>query len=195
MLEKIFIQVLCAKVREAQITNLMTASPPPTRQLYARFPGHLPRDTRDVADLFRPFSSGVTVKLLERRDAAFINFQNLSEASRALKAVHGTRRHGIRCELRYNKPSNTLCVTSVPSYLSDDKAKEIVAQIFSKFGALEREITIQPYGQQRTRSLLVSYKEEKAAIDAVATLQEHVEQHTGWRWELEFYRVWLELVI
>jgi hypothetical protein len=169
----------------------MSSATPATRQLYACFRGQLPRDSRDVEDFFQEYSGQFTVKLLGRRDAAFINFRTVSEARKAQEKVNGRQRHKTICELRFNKPSETVCVASVPNDLSDEKAKEIVRLHFLKFGPLDREITLQSYGSQRDRgrSLLVTYQNEKAAIAAVSELQDKIDQATGWRWELEFHRV------
>lgn len=164
------------------------SAPPPTRQLYARFHGQLPRDKRDVEEFFRGFS-GFSVKLLVKRDAAFINFQSLSEAKRALKAVDKTRLGRTSCEVRYNKASVCVCIPFVPSAISDEEAKEIVTQAFSKFGPLEGAVAIQNHGEQRGRSVLVNFRHEISAIDAVYKLQEHQVEKKNWKWDLEFFRV------
>lgn len=167
---------------------LRDMSTPPTRQLYARFHGQAkPRDKRDVEEFFRGFS-GFSVKLLVNRDAAFINFQSLSEAKRALRAVANTRIGRILCDLRFNKPSNSVCIPFVPNGISNEEAKEIVTQAFSKFGALESPVVIQNQ-QRRGRCVLVNFRDEKSAVEAVRQLQEHQVPQKSWKWDLEFYQV------
>ncbi len=155
---------------------------PATRQLYVRFFKKFPRDNNDVREFFRAFSPS-HANLLPKRDAAYVNFLSVEEAKRAKDGVNGTSLHGVRCDVQFNRATNLVCIPSVPLNFTDEKAKEVANQAFSKFGRFTRIEIV----SKQDRAVRIAFESEKSAIDAVTKLQGHKEG--SWKWELEFHRV------
>ncbi len=117
------------------------------------------RDSRDVAYyFFRGFS--VSIRLLPKGDAAFINLKNVSEAKRALKEVDRMRVGNMTCDLRFNKPSSIVSIASIPDSIQDTQAKEIATNEFSKYGEFFQPVSIQ---KKHGRSVTIQFKHEKDA--------------------------------
>ncbi len=155
---------------------------PPTRQLFVSFRGDFPRDERDVEAFFKNYQN-FHIKLLNNHDAAFVNFDDIRDAKDAFQRVHQKKIGRTTCDVKYNKPSRSLCI-AVPSHITNEQAIAISTPVFSKFGAPSVKILEQT---KRGRSLLVQFEEVNAAIAATRDLQEHVENN--WKWDIEFYRV------
>ncbi len=159
---------------------------PPTRQLFVSFRGSYPRDERDVEVFFKNYPrQKFHIKLLQNHDAAFVNFEDIRDAKDAFQRVHEKKIGRTTCDVKFNKPSNSLCIAPIPSRFSSEQAIAISTPVFSKFGTLDSVKILEQ--AKRGRSLLVTFVEENAAIAATRELQEHIENN--WKWDIEFYRV------
>ncbi len=158
---------------------------PPTRQLFVTFRGSYPRDERDVEAFFNNYQN-FHIKLLQNHDAAFVNFDDIRDAKDAFQRVHQKKIGRTTCDVKYNKPSRSLCIAPIPAHITNEQAIAISTPVFSKFGAPSVKILEQT---KRGRSLLVNFEEVNAAIAATRDLQEHVVVENNWKWDIEFYRV------
>ncbi len=160
---------------------------PPTRQLFVTFRGDYPRDERDVEAFFKNYPrENFHIKLLKNHDAAFVNFDDIRDAKDAFQRVHEKQIGRTTCDVKFNKPSNSLCIAPIPSRISSEQAIAISTSIFSKFGKLDSVKILEQ--TKRGRSLLVTFVEVNDAITATQELQEHIVEN-NWKWDIEFYRV------
>ncbi len=181
----IFTFRFCKASRVSAITHF-AFRPPPTRQLFVTFRGDYPRDERDVEAFFKNYPrENFHIKLLQNHDAAFVNFDDIRDANDAFQRIHNKQIGRTICDVKYNKPSRSLCIAPIPSHITNGQAIAISTPIFSRFGAPSVKILEQT---KRGRSLLVTFEEINAAIVATRELQEYVVEN-NWKWDIEFYRV------
>lgn len=159
-----------------------SATEPPQHATHASVSSTLPRDERDLRDIFGRYGSLRNVHLLPQRDAAHINFQRTQDAIEARKRLHEVKISGTFILVYFNQPSDVLRIDGIPSQLQKENARKLLVTEFSNFGKL---VKVEIAHEKKTA--FVYFEDEKDAIEAVQQLQE--KTFDDWRWEIEFYRV------
>lgn len=159
-------------------------SPPPTRQLFVRFPSRLPRDSRVVKDIFGKFGQVKWANLLgPKQEFAIVTYWQTRDAHEAKRALHGDIAHGIRLSVDFVRSTRLLLIDNYPPQLTREDVITLIRGELSRFGPIQ---FIDPVQEKRVVYVLMST--EGDAIRIVQELQGHVSSN-DWKWEIEFHRV------
>lgn len=155
--------------------------PPPTRQLFVRFPGHRPRDAREVGHIFERYGQVKRVHLVTSR-TAFVTFYQTKDAYEARRVLHNTTVHDIQIVIDFNRPTRLLVIDDYPTSFSRDEVVNTVRGELSPFGIIR---WIDPI--QEKRLVYVRLAVEADAIRIVQECQGRIV--SNWKWEIEFHKV------
>lgn len=171
------------------IRKMAVSSPPPTRQLFVRFPGHRPRDAREVGHIFERFGQVKRVHLVSSR-TAFVTFYQTKDAYAARRELHNSTVHDVRLVIEFNRPSRLLVIDDYPASFSRDEVVNLVRAELSSFGTIEWIDPIErvdPIQRKQMRFVYVRLTVEADATRIVQECQGRVV--SNWKWEIEFHKV------
>lgn len=167
------------------IRNMAASSPPPTRQLFVRFPGHRPRDAHEVGHIFERFGQVKRVHLVSSR-TAFVTFYQTKDAYAARRELHNSTVHDVRLVIEFNRPSRLLVIDDYPASFSRDEVANLVRAELSSFGTIE---WIDPVQHKQTCLVYVRLADLMDATRIVQECQGRVVSNSNWKWEIEFHKV------
>lgn len=163
---------------------MAATSPPPTRQLFVRFPGRLPHDAREVRDIFSKYGQVKWATLVgSKGEAAIVTYWQTGDAYAAKKALHNTSVIGIRLFVDFLRPSRLLMIDNYPSHMSREDINQLIRGEFARFSTPQ---WVDPIPEKRCVYVFLS--SESDAVRIVQELQGHVSSN-DWRWEIEFHKV------
>lgn len=154
---------------------------PQTRQLTVRFHGNLPQNERLLDNLFSKFGRLKYVRLMPRRDLAFITYWATADARKAKEKLSGHSFQGINIDITYSRTSRLLFLDNVPKHFTAEAVTQVLERNFARFGVIEHINIL-----TEKRMAFILFQQERDAVQAVDALQEHRED--TWRWEIEFHR-------
>lgn len=161
----------------------MTA-PPPTRQLFVRFPSRLPHDAREVRDIFAKYGQVKWARLVGAKDeSAIVTYYQTRDAYEARKALNGTSVYGIRLSVDFLRPSRLLKIDHCPAPMTREDVTTLIKGELSRY-CNPQWIDLVP----EKRDVYVLMSSESDAVRVVQNLQGHVSSN-DWRWEIEFHKV------
>lgn len=155
--------------------------PPPTRQLFVRFPVRRPRSRHDLEDIFREFGRLKHTHLSNNGSPAFVWYYHLEDAREAVRRLDRREHMGYELRVEHSRVTRLLAVGDVPPR-GVLNVEAVVREAVAAHGAVEWTM----YDAHKC-IVFVMMRSEAEAARVVSELQGRVRG--GWRWELEFYKV------
>lgn len=109
----------------------------PTRQLFVRFPGRRPHDSRELEGVFSPFGPIKLIFVTPNREVAYVTFAHTADAEKAFRAHGSPSSNAPRTDLivwaEFTRPTRLLHLEGYPKHMSRDAIMNRVQRLFEAF--------------------------------------------------------------
>lgn len=109
----------------------------PTRQLFVRFPGRHPHDSRELERVFAPFGPIKLIFVTTNREVAYVTFERTADAQRAFRAHCSPPPNAPRTDLivwaEFTRPTRLLHLEGYPKHMSRDTIMSRTQRLFEAF--------------------------------------------------------------